>query len=244
MFLVPLGLAPLTALSGECGDYPLTQAQLEYLQTQELEIAVPEGDVPVIQRCDIDGNNTVDIYDIRAISNSRNQPAAHPDDPMDWDRNNVIDIYDARGCQRACTLPRCAVQAEEPEELVGGVTEQAACFQAEDLDGDGTEDFVGMYEHTGTETRGGDWTLEVVILSEDASGNVQHVTFPYTGRSSPATGEVSQHLSMQPAGEVNLNPGSITIDKPAVVSYRDGEPKAIYYYVNGVLTRSFYGIDD
>ena len=244
LICIPLGLLPMAALAAECGDTPLTQAQLDYLESQSLQIATPEGDVPVIQRCDIDGDNTVDINDIRAIAMQRNQPAAHPDDPMDWDRNNVINILDARGCQRACTLRRCRVQAEEPEELVGGVTEVAQCFQSGDYDGDGTQDIITMSEHTGPETRGGDWSLEVVILNEDENGNVQHVTFPYTGKQSATTGEIQQHLSTQPAGVVNLNPGTITIEQPAIVSYRDGEPKVIYYYVDGVLTRSFYGIDD
>jgi hypothetical protein len=245
MILMPLGLAPIAALAAECANYALTQEQLDYIQGQALEIAIPVGDVPDIQRCDIDGNNTVDINDIRAIALQRNQPALHPDDPMDWDRNHVINILDARGCQQACTLPRCAVQTQDPpEELVGGVTEEAQCFQADDFDGDGQQDFVGMYEHTGDATRGGGWELEVVILNEDASGNVQSVVFPYTGRKSAASGEIRQHLSMHPAGLVNLNPGTLMIDEPAVVSYRDGEPKVIYYFVNGVLNRAFFGIDD
>lgn len=241
MIFTPLCLVPIVALA-DCAEVPLTQAQIDYLASQQLVITEPKGDVPVIQRCDIDGDNTVDINDIRAIAAMRNQPAAHPDDPMDWDRNSVIDILDARGCQRACTLRRCAIQADEPEVLVGGVTEEAQCHQTDDIDGDGTPDVIVMSEYTGVEPRGGDWSLEVVILTEQ-NGQVQHVTFPYTGKQS-ASGEIEQHLSTQPAGEVNLNPGTLTIDNPAVVSYRDGEPKVIYYYVDGVLTRSFYGIDD
>ena len=244
MIAIPLGLVPAAAFAAECAAAPLTQAQIDYLASQSLQITTPQGDVPVIQRCDVDRNNIVDINDIRAISASRNQPAAHPDDPMDWDRNNVIDLLDARGCQRACTLRRCATPTEQPEVLVGGVTEAAQCSQSDDLDGDGAADVVVMSEYTGTKPRGGDWSLEVVILKEDANGNVGHVTFPYTGKQSATTGQIKQHLSKQPAGTVNLNPGTIVIDKPAVVSYRDGEPNVIYYYVNGVLTRSFYGIDD
>lgn len=244
MIAIPFGLAPAVAFAAECDAVPLTQTQIDYLASQSLQIATPQGDVPVIQRCDIDSDNIVDINDIRAISAARNQPAAHPDDPMDWDRNNVIDILDARGCQRACTLRRCATPADEPEVLVGGVTEVAQCHQTEDIDGDGTSDIVTLSEYTGPEPRGGGWSLEVVILNEDENGDVAHVTFPYSGKQSVTTGEIQQHLSTQPAGEVNLNPGTIVIDQPAVVSYRDGEPKVIYYYVDGVLTRSFYGIDD
>jgi len=64
--------------------------------------------VPV--KCDIDVDGDVDRNDISLIVANRNQPAAHPDDPMDWDGNGIINILDARGCMSICTLPRCAVQ--------------------------------------------------------------------------------------------------------------------------------------
>ena len=247
MIFVLSALAPMAALAATCGDYPLSDAKLNYLQTQPLEIAIPEGEVPVIQRCDVNEDRVVDINDIRAISMQRNQPALHPDDPMDWDKNMVIDLLDARGCQQACALPRCATPTEPPppeEPQMGGETVNASCFQAEDLDGDGTEDFVGVYEHTGADTRGGGWDLEVVILKEDANGNVEAVVFPYTGQKVAGTGELTQHVSRQPAGVVNLNPGTLTIDQPAVVSYQSGKPRVIYYFVNGQIARAFYGIDD
>lgn len=60
--------------------------------------------------CDADGDDQVDIRDIRSIAMMRNQPASGSDDPMDWDGNGVINALDARGCQQACTLPRCAIQ--------------------------------------------------------------------------------------------------------------------------------------
>jgi hypothetical protein len=43
---------------------------------------------------------------------------------------------------------------------------------------------------------------------------------------------------------VDLAPGTLMIDNPAIVSYRDGEPKVIYYFVDGVVHRAYYGIDD
>jgi hypothetical protein len=244
MAAIAFALAPAVALAAECSDVPLTAEQQAYLDSQGVEIVAPIGDVPDIQRCDIDQNNVVDMHDIRAIAGARNQPAAHPDDPMDWDRNSIINVSDARGCQRACTLPRCATPSTEPEALVGGETEEAQCHQSEDINGDGKSDVVAMSQYTGALPRGGDFSLEVVILAEDENGNTQHVTFPYTGKQSLETGEIEQHLSTQPAGEVNLNPGLVVIDQPAVVSYRDGEPNVIYYFVDGVLTRAFYGIDD
>ena len=246
MALISLALAPTVALAQTaCGNYndTLTQEQQDYIGLN-LEVAVPDGDLPIIQRCDVDGNLSVDIHDIRAILLLRNTPAAHNLDPADWDRNGQINISDARGCQRACANYRCAVSQQEPTEPEGGIVDDAECFQAEDFDGDGTTDFVGMYEQAGGEERGGDWTLEVVILTENAAGEVEHITYPYTGKKSDDD-EIDQHLGSQEAGVVNLNPGVVTTDQPAIVSYRDGEPQVIYYYdENGNAARAFYGVDD
>jgi hypothetical protein len=73
--------------------------------TQSFYLPVAE-----VQRCDVNGDGAVDRNDIRAIAANRNQPATGPDDPMDWDQNGTINVLDARGCQRACTLARCAAQ--------------------------------------------------------------------------------------------------------------------------------------
>ncbi len=186
----------------------------------------------------------VDINDIRAIAMTRNQPAAHPDDPMDWDQNSVINILDARGCQRACSYSRCAVQPNEPEEIVGGETAPAECFQNQDFDGDGVDEFVAVTENT-EEERDEGYNLEVVIMTEDENDEVQLITYPYTGQSASETGgEITQHLSTQPIGVVDLNPGTLVLKEPGIVSYRNGEPHVIYYFIDGKVNRAFYGIDD
>jgi len=246
--LVFLGSAPSAAYA-VCENYEVSQTpqQIAYLANLGLDNVVPVGVVPVIQRCDTNGDNTVDINDIRAIARMRNQPAAHPDDPMDWDRNNLITITDARGCQRACSLPRCAVSSDPHNDPRGGSTEEANCFHSEDLNGDGSQEFVGMYQYTGEEKRAGDWNLEVVILLNDENGVVQHITYPFTGQSTTGSAgnvELHQHLSKQPAGLVNLNPGSVTIDNPGVVSYRFGRPRVLYYWKDGQINRALFGIDD
>ena len=49
-----VGLTPVTALAAQCGNYPLTPEQSAALEKERLEVVVPEGEVPFVQRCDID----------------------------------------------------------------------------------------------------------------------------------------------------------------------------------------------
>ena len=69
-----------------------------------------EIDLPIetVQRCDLDGNDQIDINDIRAIMARRNQPATGPDDPADNDGDGVVTANDARQCTLQCTNSRCA----------------------------------------------------------------------------------------------------------------------------------------
>jgi hypothetical protein len=201
-----------------------------------------------VQRCDIDGNEIVDRTDISLISQNRNQPATDPDDPMDWDQNGMIDVLDARGCVLACTFPRCAPSGPRATEQVAAtentVGEPGDCYQADDFDGDGKQDFVGIFDYVGNETRGNNWDLQTVILYEDAAGDTQVIAFPYSGQSSRDGSQIFQHLSPQPAGPVDLNPGGVMLTQPGIVSYRNNEPKTLYYYQGGRWNRAFYGIDD
>lgn len=251
--LIPLGLASTVALADACGDYPLTEAQAIYLGAEVPDIAVPEGTVPFVQRCDVDGNGVIDNDDLFIIREYRGQPAAHPDDPMDWDKDGVIHGRDVGGCASSCTSKGCAVKDNVEEEGLQSAVEMGqtqlpgdsgACYQVDDFDGDGAEDFLGIWEYTGSQTRGNNWALQVVVLTETADGDVQHNVFPYTGQLSDGSGDLQQHLSLQPAGTVNLNPGSVTISSPGVVSYRNGEPKMLIYFDNGELATAFYGITD
>lgn len=247
------GLVPATALAQTCGDYPLTPAQSAALEEARLEVVIPEGEVPFVQRCDIDDNEIIDRNDILAISQDRNQPATDPDDPRDWDKNGVINVLDARGCTLACTYPRCASQDPRasrvavntvqaaPQNTVG---EPGECFQIDDFDGDGKQDFVGIFDYVGNETRGNNWDLQTVLLYEDAAGDTQVVAFPYTGQSSRDGSQIFQHLSPQPAGPVDLMPGGVMLTRPGIVSYRNNEPKTLYYFQGGRWNRAFYRIDD
>lgn len=247
--LLPVG----TALAATCGNYPLTPAQSAALAKEKLEVVVPEGEVPFVQRCDIDLNGVIDRTDILEISKHRNQPASDPDDPKDWDENGVVNVLDARGCVLACTFPRCApsgprageVQVKAaragPQTTVG---QPGKCFGAADFSGDGNQDFIGIFEYAGRSTRGNNWDLQMVILYEDAAGDTQVVAFPYTGQSSRDDSQIFQHLSIQPAGPVDLMPGGVMLTRPGVVSYRNNLPETLYYFSNGQVRRAFYRVDD
>lgn len=243
------GFAPVNAYAG-CADFALSQEQREYLASQPLEIREPEGefgDFAITLKCDVNDDSAIDINDIRAITAKRNQLATSDDDPMDWNQDRNIDLLDARGCVLACTLPRCAVPEPEqiPEPPVAtGSGEGEECFQVEDLDGDTRPDFAGLYENSGSEPRSGDWNLDLVLLYTDEGGQTQHVVFPSAGRSSAAKGEVYDTLKVQPPGVVDLMPGSVTLDQPGIVSYRNGKPAVLYFFQDGRYTQRIFSIDD
>ncbi len=212
-------------------------------------MVIPEGEVPFVQRCDVDLNGIIDRADVVAISQARGESATDPDDPRDYDANGTISVTDARGCALACTFRRCASQGRTALLAQGSATqnpvgESGDCFQKEDLDGDGEKDFLGIYEYTGDETRGNNWNLQTVIIYEDNAGNQQVVAFPYTGQSSRDGEQIFQHVSVQPAGPVDLMPGGVMLSQPGIVSYRNNEPKTLYYIQNGQVRRAFFRVDD
>lgn len=81
-------MLPSPALAANC--VPQVSAEQQaFLDQQNLEMKVPQGELAVVQRCDTNEDNVVDLNDIRKISLARNQPARYQDDPMDWDRGDV-----------------------------------------------------------------------------------------------------------------------------------------------------------
>jgi hypothetical protein len=117
------------------------------------------------------------------------------------------------------------------------------CWVSEDFNNDGTDDFAGIFEYTGEKERVSGWQLDLVILYSDA-GQLQHFVFQYAGRISEEGGQLRQHLGLQAAGRIDLKPGSVTIDQPGIVSYRDGLPAVIYYWNKDRFAKRTYYIDD
>ena len=60
------------------------------------------------QRCDVDLDKDVDIYDINAILRALGRRASSATDPRDADGNLRITLLDALKCTVKCTRRRCA----------------------------------------------------------------------------------------------------------------------------------------
>lgn len=234
---------PAATLAADCV-HQISEEQKEFLDQQNLQIKVPEGELAVVQLCETNGDNVVDLHDIRNITLARNQPARYPGDPMDWDQNNFIDVLDARGCVQACAQPRCAPMASQPEPM-GGVTETTECSKMLDLDGDGSQDFVGIFENTG-EAQAGGYNLKLVLVNKDASGKLKQTTINYAGKMVEEDGQLRMklHLEEQPPGEVDLAPGKVNLENPGIVTYSFGFPRVLYYWVDGELRRGAFFVDD
>ncbi len=239
-------LAMQSSHAAKCEEVELTAAQDSFLAEKNITINKPAGDVQVIQRCDTNEDNWVDITDIRAIALMRNRPVAHPDDPMDWDRNGVVNLLDVRGCQLACALARCKPMPAgmpPPDEIVGGVTEDAECVQVEDTDNDGEVDqLIAISEIPLTDTRSDAVPNLELIIVQEFEGELKVYKEPFAGKGTEE--KVDLHLSKQPAGVVDLSPGTVEIDKPATVAYRNGDPRVLYFWVDGELFRAPYHVDD
>ena len=57
--------------------------------------------------CDVDNSGEIDLFDIKAITQSRNT-STEAGDPRDVDGDGIVTILDARQCVLACTNPRCS----------------------------------------------------------------------------------------------------------------------------------------
>lgn len=88
---------PLTTIAKDTHNNPSTNVI-------SVILTAPKG----FKRCDVDGDDVIDITDIRAIFSARNINVDHFD-PRDHNSDRVINVSDARGCQLKCDMPRCAI---------------------------------------------------------------------------------------------------------------------------------------
>ena len=88
-------------------------------------------------RCDIDGDQVVDLDDLQAIFNGRNTTAA-PDDLRDADTDGTVTVNDGRACAALCPRPQCA-QATPPT-AQAGPSQTVNAGEVVTLDGSGSSD--------------------------------------------------------------------------------------------------------
>ena len=117
------------------------------------------------------------------------------------------------------------------------------CSLRDDFNKDGVTDFAGLFEYTGERTRSGGWDLDLVILYSDA-GQTKHIIFPYAGQTENNGAKLREYLAMQYPGRVDLKPGKMMLDYPAIISYRDDKPAVIYYWNEKQFSTASYYVDD
>jgi hypothetical protein len=117
----------------------------------------------------------------------------------------------------------------------------AACSLAADFNGDGTEDWAGMFRNL--EPRGGDFGMDLLIIYSDGAG-YQHVQYPYFGRIVDGTNLA--YLVLQNAGPITGYAVSLTLANPSIRVYRLGDrgsapacysESEVIYWTGSVLTR-------
>ncbi|MCV2370938.1 dockerin type I repeat-containing protein [Roseateles oligotrophus] len=90
-----------------------------YIETQVRLTASPQGLTPIVQdvtiasadvanKCDVNGDGSIDSMDINAIMAGRGQTVPPGNAALDIDGNGVINVNDARACTLKCSKPKCA----------------------------------------------------------------------------------------------------------------------------------------
>ena len=117
------------------------------------------------------------------------------------------------------------------------------CTVVDDFNGDGRDDFAGIFQYTGERNRLDDWSLDVIILFS-SEAETRHVIFPYSGQLNQRDKLLYQYLRQQPPGEFDLRPGRVLLQHPSILSYRRGKPAVVYFWDGTDITQRPVGIDD
>lgn len=117
------------------------------------------------------------------------------------------------------------------------------CTVVDDFNGDGRDDFAGIFQYTGKQNRLNDWSLDVVVLFSNA-GETRHIIFPFSGQYDQQDKQLYQYLRPQPPGELDLRPGKMSLDFASILSYRRGKPSVVYYWDGTEITQRPIGVDD
>ena len=120
---------------------------------------------------------------------------------------------------------------------------EPACSVSADFNGDGKNDFAGLYLYEGTEKRYNNWILDLVIVYSE-NGSTKHVVFPFTGQYFEGQEPVLVYLRRQGPGLVDLMPGQYVLEHPGIGVYRRGRPASTYYWDGKGFAELAMGVDD
>lgn len=118
-----------------------------------------------------------------------------------------------------------------------------ACSVSADFNGDGKEDFAGLFRYQGPEKRHNGWLLDLVILYSE-NGNLTHVIYPYAGQYYERQESVLVYLRKQGPGLIDLMPGQYELERPGIGVYIRGRPASTYYWDGREFAGLPMGVDD
>jgi len=120
------------------------------------------------------------------------------------------------------------------------------CSISADFNGDGVDDFAGIYrfrDDAGRRKRSNSWDLDLVIMYS-VGDRIDHVIYPYAGRYTAGNEPIRTFLTLQDAGVIDLMPGQLKLTGPAIVSYLEGIPAVAYYWNGRRFLQRAFGVDD
>lgn len=117
------------------------------------------------------------------------------------------------------------------------------CNVVQDMNGDGKTDYAGIYHYKGSKKRSDDWSLDLIFMYS-VDDRIEQVIFPYAGRQTEGTDTLRFYLVPHDAGDIDLMPGTITLERPALVAYRDDKPAVVYYWDGEQVAQQPIGVDD
>ena len=118
-----------------------------------------------------------------------------------------------------------------------------ACSVTADFNGDGKNDFAGLYLYEGPDKRHNNWILDLVIVYSE-NGSTKHVIFPFTGQYFEGQEPVLVYLRRQGPGLVDLMPGKYILEHSGIGVYRRGRPASTYYWDGKGFAELAMGVDD
>lgn len=124
-------------------------------------------------------------------------------------------------------------QQKLPYDPAKGCQTHQDCELIKDFNGDGKQDFAGLFEYMGGQHRRKNWYIDLIIVYTQ-NDKLNHVIFNRVGRVSDDDKTVSVALELQKPGIMQIIPdnkafGTHTFDKPAIHVIDKRRGKAAYF---------------